>query len=335
MSYTVLYTEGNVTKDISDFVTSIQYGGERLTAVRKLDVSLLSGTDAYIPKLDLKRGARLTLFSEDKELIRAVIFKEDRDDRGGVKITAYTHGIYLTKNKDTIKFEQQKASQIVGVICSKFGIPAGTIVDTQVIHPKFIFRESTLWDMILTALTETTKQNNIKYRVFFQNGRLNICEKRKQAESWVLEAGNNLISANSSASIEELRNQVKITARLPKGGKKELEFVVKNEEFQKLYGIMQEVKEETGDGMTESKVMQIANTMLKELCREEIEADVDAIGIDAVEAGMAVYVVEPVSGLTGSFYIDQDDHSIEGNKHTMKLKLSFTDEVPQLDYVAP
>jgi hypothetical protein len=332
VSYSILYTDNGITKDISDFVTSIQYGGERQTVVRKLDVSVLSGTDAYIPRLELKKGAMLTLLSGSKELIRAVIFKEDRDDKGNVKITAYTHGIYLAKNKDTFKYEQQKASQIAQDICSRFGITAGVITDTKIILPKLIFREKTLWDMILISLTETTKQSGVKYRVFFNEGTLNIAEKQSQTVMWALEAGVNLLSANGSKSIEELRNQVKVTGKLPKGGNKELEFTVKNTVFQKLYGIMQEVREETGDGMTESKLVQIANTLLKELCREEIEADVEAIGIDSVESGMAVYVVEKVSGLTGSYYVEQDDHSIEGDKHTMRLKLSFTDEVPTLEY---
>ena len=334
MSYSILYTDNGITRDISDFVTSIQYGGERQTAVRKLDVSVLSGTDAYIPGLELKKGAMLTLLSGSRELIRAVIYKEERDDKGNVKITAYTHGIYLAKNKDTCKYEQQKASQIVQDICKRFGITAGVVADTKIILPKLIFREKTLWDMILVSLTETTKQSGIKYRVFFSEGTLNIAEKRSQTVMWALESGVNLLSANASKSIEELRNQVKVTGKLPKGGNKELEFTVKNTAFQKLYGIMQEVREETGDGMTESKLVQIANTILKELCREEIEADVEAIGVDGVESGMAVYVVEKVSGLTGSYYVEQDDHSIEGNKHTMRLKLAFTDEVPVLEYDA-
>lgn len=334
MSYSVVYSENDVDKDISDFVTGIQYGGERLTAVRNLELSVLSGTDSYIPKLDLKKGAMLTLFSGNIELIRAVIFKEDKDDKGNIKVTAYTHGIYLTKNKDTIKFEQLKASQIAQKVCSQFGIPVGTIEDTKIILPKMIFREKTLWDIILTSLTETTKQGRIKYRTFFKEGSLNICKKKYQDDIWVLDYATNLISASGSSSIEELKNRIKITSKLPKSKNTELEVTVNNEEYQRLYGIMQEVKEETGDDMTESKITQVANTMLKELCREEIQTDVEAIGIDDVESGMAIYVVEPVSGLTGTYYIEQDDHSIEGNKHTMRLKLSLTDEVPQLEYDA-
>lgn len=334
MSYSILYTHEGVSKDISDFVTDIRYGGERQSAVRKLEVSLLSGTDAYIPRLEIKKGALLTLFSDKEELIRGVVFREDRDDRGSVKVTAYTHGIYLTKNRDTLKFEQQKASQIAAAICGRFEIPMGTVADTGITLSKLIFRDKTLWDMLLMSLTETTKQNGKKYRLFFEKGALNICEKREQTIEWLLEAGANLISANGSSSIEELRNQVSVAAKLSKEGVGALVYTAKNEEYQKLYGIMQEYSEETGDGMNKSRLMQIANTKLKELCREEIEADVEALGIDRLESGMAVYVYEPVSGLTGSYYVEQDDHSIDGGKHTMRLKLSLTDEVPQLEYAA-
>lgn len=335
MSYSVLYTENGVSYDISDFVTGIQFGGERLSAVRKLEVSVVSGADAAVPKLSLKRGALLTLLSGEKELVRGVIFREDLDEKGGMKITAYTHAVYLTKNKDTRRFEQQKASQIAQSICSQFGITAGQIVDTRLIFPKLLLREKTLWDMILIALTETTKRNGIKYRVYFREGKLNIAERRTQTVAWTLESGVNLLSASKSSSIEEMRNQIKITAKLPKGNNREVECIVKNEALQKLYGVMQEVKEETGDGLTESSIRQIAETMLKEMGKEEIEVDVEALGQDEIEAGMAVYVVEPVTQINGLYYVEQDDHSIEGSKHVMKLKLSLSDELPELEYERP
>lgn len=100
----------------------------------------------------------------------------------------------------------------------------------------------------------------------------------------------------------------------------------------RLYGVMQEIREESGDRITESTIRQTAETLLKDLCKEGIQADVETLGIDDVEAGMVVYVVESAAGLTGSYYIEQDDHSIEGNKHTMRLKLALTDEVPELEY---
>ena len=202
MSYYVLYSKDGITRDISDFVSSIQFGGEVQTAVRSLDISVLSGTDTYIPKLGLKNGGILSLFSDDKEVLRTVIFKTGRDNEGNLALTGYTHGIYLTKNKDTSKFVKMKASQIALDICNRFGIPVGEIEDTGIVLDKLILREKTLWDMILIALTETSKQSGITYRVFFSEGKLNICERKKQSVNFMLEEGINLISANSSTSIE-------------------------------------------------------------------------------------------------------------------------------------
>lgn len=357
MSYSVLYTEGDTTKDISELVSSMQFGGEIKSAARKLEVSFIYGTDYFIPKLKVKNGSLLRLFSNDKELIRTVIFSNGKNDKGDFRATGYTHGIYLTKNKDTKIFRNMKAGQIAQSLCSEFGIPVGEIDDTKIQLDKLILRDKTLWDMILIAVTETTKQSGIKYRMFFKEGKLYIKEKAKQYVMWVLEEGVNLLAADYSASIENMKNQVKVVGKLPKESKQkynpaadsdwdapstqqddeqqEFIYVAKNEKLQEMYGLMQEIKEESGDDITQSKIIQIANEMLAELAKEEIEANVEAIGLDDVEAGMAVYIVESTTGLVGSYYVEQDAHNIEGNSHTMKLKLTLTNDVPELKYEPP
>ncbi len=334
MSYSVLHVQSGVTKDISDFVTGIEYGGEMASAVRKMDISVLSGTDAFIPRLNIKNGDLLVLRNGDSEIMRGIIFRQDRDDKGALKLTAYTHAVYLVKNKDTNRFEQIKASQIAAEICRDFGIPAGKLEDTRIIFPKLIFRDKTLWDIIVTALTETTKQSGIKYRVYFKEGKLNIVRKSSQSVYLVLKEGGNLLAASASASIEDMKNQIKLVGKLTgqDGEETELMYTAQNEEMQKLYGIMQETHEESGDNINRSTIRQIAETMLKELCREEIEADIEAMGLDEVEAGAAVRVTEPVTGLSGVFYVDQDSHTIEGARHTMKLKLTRTGDVPDMEY---
>ncbi|MCX8132024.1 MAG: hypothetical protein N3I35_18245 [Clostridia bacterium] len=339
MSYKVFYSADGVTKDITDFVTGIQYSGETGTAARKMEISVLQGTDFFVPKLRFRNGGMLILFSEGKEIMRTVVFKQDRNDKDTLKLTSYTHGIYLVKNKDTNRFEQLKASQIAEKICRDFGIETGHIEDTKLIFPKLIFRDMTLWDMIVTALTETTKRNGVKYKVLFKEGKLYIYEKRKQLVSWVLKEGVNLLGANISSSIEDMKNQIKVVGKLTREDcQNEMAGILINQKLQRLYGVMQEVREESGDNVDMSTVMQIADNMLKELGREAIEADIEAIGLDEVEAGSALQITESTTGstgLSGIFYVVQDEHSIEGNKHTMRLKLTRTDDIPVMNYEAP
>lgn len=336
MSYSVLYSYGGVTKDISDFVSSIQYGGESQTAVRKMELSILSGTDTYIPSIEIKRGGLLILLSDGSELMRTVVFKEDKDDKGNIKITSYTHGIYLAKNKNSKKYTKQTASQIAQDICKEFEIPVGTIEDTKIILKSLILRDKTLWDMLLIALTETTKKSGVKYRVFFKEGKLNISAKSKQSTYRVIEKGVNLFSANTSSSVEEMKNKIVVIGRYPEDKNDAgLTYIVENTSMQKQYGLMQELQDESGNGLSKSDLKQIGDKMLKDLCKEETEAEIEALGIDEIESGVAVYVVESQTGLRDSFYVDQDDHTIEKNVHTMRLKLTRTDEVPKLEYEPP
>lgn len=328
----MVHVEYNGRYNIDNLVESITWSGDIMRCARRLDVTLNNTTDGIKPAIIFEEGRELRLIYDDgTELFRGIIFYQSIDIRGRVSITAYDENIYLTKNVDTRKFVNMKASDIIRRLCNDFGIETGTIVDTGYVIPKMILREYTLWDMMVTALTETRKQTGRQYYIYSQGGRLHVAERKQQIASLIIESGTNIIHASYYRSIEELRNRIKVIAGTEDGAS---HVIAKDQALIDRYGLMQHVETIDKDA-TSSELKQRANELLSELGVIDDEATVEVIGDVNVKAGMSAYIVEPMTGILGGYYVSTDEHTFVGGTHKMYLTLTATDELPTLEYKPP
>ena len=114
----------------------------------------------------------------------------------------------------------------------------------------------------------------------------------------------------------------------------EISAVQKNEEAQKLYGIMQEYVSQSNKA-TQAEVNAIAAQKLKELSALQKSGSIKTYGIEGVETGTGVYVIDNETGLVGGFYVESDSHRYSNGYHEMSLTLAWTDELPEIEYQAP
>jgi len=317
---------------IDSLVKSVTWSGDIAQASRKLTVKLSNTLDGRTQALKFEHGKELRFISDNVELFVGPVFSFDIDHRGQMSVTAYDENTYLTRNQDTRIFRGKTASGIVKQLCSEFGIPTGTIADTGYVIPKLILRDKTLWEMMITALTYTRKQTGRRFFISSRGGKLHLLERKDQAVRFVIENGVNLLSASYSQSIEDMRTQVKVIGGDPE--KKPITITVKSADLVKRFGIMQHLENVDSD-LTPSQIKQRANQLLTDLGTIDDDATVEALGIDEVYAGKAIYVFEPMTGITGSYYVQADTHMYEGGLHTMSLTLSATDELPELQYEEP
>lgn len=317
---------------VDPIVQSIEWSGDITLPHRTLSLTVrntLNGVDRAIP---FELGSELRMNSGDgTELFRGVIFKTRITETGETEITAYDENVYLTKSTDTKRFASMTAAAIVRELCRDFGIATGSIAETGYVIPKLILRDQTLWEIIVTALTETRKQNGRRFFVYADGGRLNLVERKGKVAEWLLEDGANITSAAYSQSIEDMRTQVKVV-----GGddKKPVIATLKNDALIAKYGIMQHLENADSD-LKASQLEQLARQLLDDLGKITDIASVDALGIADVTAGGAVYVKESMTGVVGAYYVSTDVHTWEGGVHRMSLTLSATDDLPQMEYVEP
>ncbi|EMI10364.1 XkdQ/YqbQ family protein [Anoxybacillus gonensis] len=315
--------------DITHIVASVEWSGDVMQACRSLRCLIKNISLHRKRLLTVENGKGIRFFNGEQELFRGIVFTNEINIDGLHSIVAYDENVYLTKSMDTRKFINMKASHIVQRICSDYGISTGFIADTGYVIPKLILRDKTLYDMIITALTETKKHTGRRFILFNKNGKLILQERKSQITKFIIEDGVNIISARYSQSIEDLKTQVKVI-----GGdseKKPITATVKNDELIKKFGIMQHL-ENADSKLNKSQIEQLARQLLKEHGTIKDEATLDTVGIDEVVAGTSVYVKEKVTGIVGGYYVISDSHRYENGVHTMSLVLSATDELPSLEY---
>lgn len=330
MSWSVAYKDAKQNIYLDPIVKSIHWSGDIKQAARKLVVELSNTGDLRDLYLMFEKGAELRLLlDEKKELFRGVLFADEINSQGQMTLTAYDENIYLTKSKDTKIFRSQSASAIIKRLCNEFSIPTGEIHDTGYVIPKMVFRDKTLFEMMVMALTETQKQNGQHFLISSKEGKLQLLARKEQKGKWVLENGVNLLDASYSQSIEETKTQIKVVGEDAK--KKEISVSVKDGELTQRFGVMQHL-EKPDQNMTKSQMDQRAKQLLKDLGTIDDQARIECLGIPDVISGSCVYVKESVTGILGGYYISADEHRFENGSHTMSLTLSATDDIPKMDY---
>lgn len=318
--------------DITHFVKSVEWSGHCEKPNRQLNVSIINTQDGRKQAFKVTEGSQLLFIWNGKPLFTGYVFSFDIDAKGNSSITCYDANIYLLKNKDTRKFVNKKASDIVRQLATDFRIPFGHIEDTGYVIPSLILRDMTLYDMIVTALTLTRKQTGRRYFITNELGKTTLRSVAANPNRFVISAGSNIMSANYSRSIEDTKTRVKVT-----GGdkKKPTTAIESNGDLQKRFGIMQHV-EEMDEKAKPAQVKQRASTLLKELAVINDQASVEALGSPNVFTGVGVYVEEPMTKIIGNYYVSEDTHRFDANRlHTMSLTLSYTLELPKLDYEGP
>ncbi len=316
------YLKDGTCFDISQLITKTQWGGDIRQSARKLTVDLAFGRDYYLPKYNPPLGSILMLLGDSGELFRGVVFDNQKDTGGQYQVISYDHLIYLLKSKGTYKFGGMTPEAITKKLCSDFNILIGDLPASGVSLDKLWLREKAIYDMILAAWLEAADRNGKKYEIRMIQGKLTVFEKQTQTLRWLITEGQNLISAAYSENINDMKNRIIIMGS--DDGEDEVLATVDDPALIAQYGLLQEMQR--GGSIQSAEALNIAQNMLKDLGRVSRESNIVCLGIDDVVAGVAIELQETLTGMTGTFYVDTDEHNIEGSQHTMNLKLNWTDD---------
>lgn len=326
----IYYLNGKMTP-LDGRVKSFEIGGETATAYRSCTVSLNNTTDGRNRSLSFKNGGEIRVFVNDAEQFRGVVFEISLNTNGEQSLKAHDYNVYLTKNSDTVNIPGKTATQIISILCGKFGIKTGALANTRHVIPKFIMRGATVYDIIITALTLTQKATGKRYRLRNREGLLELVEVTAQVKRLTLENAQNILSASYSESIEDLKTRVKMT-----GGDENKPVTVEvSAGNASQYGIMQHY-EHNSDVKTAVKLRPLAQQLLAELNKPRQEYTIEALGDADIISGTSVIVSESLTGMTGAFYIAQDSHKHDASGlYTMSLRLTRELELPSQEYDAP
>ena len=312
--------------NITLFVESLKLTGDSSKFNRSIELTLSATENGRTRAFEFDEGDTLSFKYDSKLRFIGVIFAYSISSDGALSITAHDSNIYLTKSTDTRIFKSKKASEIIRILATDFGIPIGDIADTGYVIPYIRLSKTTIFNMVLKVLTLTSNQTGKRFFIRNDGGKLVVTAGASNAK-YLFKDGENIISASYSRSIEDTRTQAKVI-----GGKKgkETVVVVKDDAKREKYGVMQ-VFEEMDEKATASQVKQRAQSLLKEQSVVSEQLTVEVLGIPEVDVGTAVYAINKMTATYGAYYVTSVSHTYSSGLHVMVLELTRTFELPDIE----
>lgn len=319
----LIILKGEQGYDVTQLVEQVKWKGRKGSSSRTLAVTLIDD-DGYKHArsgIDVEQGHQCIFSYDGVELFRGIIMSQTQSNQKKLQFTAYDNGIYLANNKDTFCYENKTASDVFRDCCTRFGLPMGEVASCSYKIPELTKSKTTAFDAIADALSLDFDATGIRHYVASSKGKLSLLTRRENILQWVIEVGQNITSYSYSRSIEDIKTRVKMVS---KEGATVAE--KSNAELEKKIGIFQEI-DQPDESLTTAQVNDLIESIMEEKGTPERTLTVEAMGIAEVISGIGVYIIIPELEISRTFYVDEDTHTFEDNKHTMSLKLNYANDL--------
>lgn len=319
----LIILKGEQGYDVTQLVEQVKWKGRKGSSSRTLAVTLIDddGYKRARSGIDVEQGHQCIFSYDGVELFRGIIMSQTQSNQKKLQFTAYDNGIYLANNKDTFCYENKTASDVFRDCCTRFGLPMGEVASCSYKIPELTKSKTTAFDAIADALSLDFDATGIRHHVASSKGKLSLLTRRENILQWVIEVGQNITSYSYSRSIEDIKTRVKMVS---KEGTTVAE--KSNAELEKKIGIFQEI-DQPDESLTTAQVNDLIESIMEEKGTPERTLTVEAMGIAEVISGIGVYIIIPELEISRTFYVDEDTHTFEDNKHTMSLKLNYANDL--------
>lgn len=299
------------SRDLTALVQSVTWQGDIRQTARELSAALAVPRDGSVEVPALEEGAWLTLQGPDAPLFFGPLVQCTTSSQSMVvNLHALDRGRFLAGNRGWYKFTGATPEAAAALICSDFGIPAGTLAATGVPLTQN-FPGTSLDKLIRSLYTLAGAQNGKRYVLRFTGeGALEVVEKPSTATLEIAQT----MGVTNTWDITDLCNSVAIYTR--EGA---LVRQVEDGPSQALNGRLEHViKQKDGeDAGAEARAWLEDNGLEQKLTVEVLEPPLDLL------AGAAVRLRDTGSGVSGLFWVDQDTHTWKNGQHYGRFRLNF------------
>lgn len=318
-----LYKSSTEGLDITSLVESVKWKGRKNSAARSITVKLLDddGYQHARAGIDVEKGHHCIWYENGEEIFRGIIMTSTDTQKKVTTFTAYDNGIYLSNNKDTFTYTNKTASEVFVDVCNRFGLPIGTVDACKYRIPELTKSKATGFDVIADALSLDYENTGIRHYVMSSGGKLSLITRRKNILQWVLEAGQNIINYSYTKSIEDIKTRIKLLS--------DEDTVLaerRNTDLERKIGIFQDI-DTPDETLNQAQIEELCKTMLQEKSTPSRTITLDAIGNSSIISGVGVYIIIPHLSLSGTFYVDDDTHTITENSHRISVKLNAAGDI--------
>lgn len=269
-------------------------------------------------KLNITEGDAVRMRMNGSDVFYGFIFEKKRNKEEIITVTAYDQLRYL-KNKDTYVYEGKTASELIQMIANDFNLKVGTLENTGFKIPSRVEENTSLFDMIQTALDLTLENQSKLYVMYDDFGKITL----KSLESMQLdllidsETGQNF--DYTSSINQNTYNQVKLTYDNEKTGKREV-YMTKHGENINQWGVLQyfdTLKEGENGQAKADALLKLYNMKTRNLTVKKAFGDV------RVRAGSMIVVQLDLGDikLQNLMLVEKCKHEFRESQHFMDLTL--------------
>ena len=304
--------DGNVW-DISELSPSVTWSTYRIGKPGKLDLTMIKSALKY------NNGDILRVRSDILKVFYGYIFNIGEGKSEKEDIVTYDQLRYLLAN-DTYVFVNATASEMVKRIAGDFGLKIGVIEDTGYKIPALIEDNKPILDMIYKALDLTLIATGKNFVLFDDFGELSLRNIENLKTDFVIGDGSLLNDFDYKRSIDnDTYNRIKLVQNNKSTGKRDV-YITQDSANIAKWGRLQ-LYQPVDENMNQAQINELLNQLLELKNRERKSVQLKAIGDFRVRAGYYVPVIIDEIGLNQDFLVDECVHRVNGNDHTMSLKL--------------
>ena len=310
---------GRTFYDYSELISSVTVSGRKGAAPRSISVVLFD-SEGYAMKrasVDCGSGQTCVLYLDCKEIFRGLLMTETKSSARKLTLKAWDNCIYLSNSKDSFSYKKKTATQIFKDCCKRAGLTVGSAVDTGKKISELVKSNSTYWDVIQEALSETYKSTGRRYYVRSEKGKIYLWQRKDVNTMPELSVATNTETYEQTRSIYDTRTRIKLITSKNKTKKS-----YTNKELEKKIGKFADVQSVDNDASATELNQKIA-TFKEEKSVVAQSLTWTGTGDISVISGGCVHVKISALGLTKVMYVDEDTHTFENGKHQMKLKLNY------------
>jgi len=263
-------------------------------------------------------GDNVTLKLNGENIFYGFVFSKRRDKEHIIQITCYDQMRYL-KNRDTYVYEDKTASDVIRKIAADFELQLGEIADTDYVIPNRDDSNTSLFDIIYTAL-DLELVHTGKLFIFYDDfGKLTLRDLADMKVDLVIdeETGENF--DYTSSINDRTYNRVKLVRENEETGMRDI-YVVQHGRNIDRWGILQYYGVLQGGESGEEKAAAILDLFNAKTRKLKIQ---NAIGDTSVRAG-TMPVIDLHLGdiiVRNHMLVEKCSHKIYESEHWMDLTL--------------
>lgn len=284
------------------------------------------GGDFFWADPKVKNGDVITMKygqGTDPELIFWGRVHTVNTNNGVIKVTAFD-ALRGLMSKDYRMFRDQTATGITQTYIADYVLSVGILADTVHVLPKVDGDSKAALNVITEALEDTTKATKELFFLHCVGEYITLSNIKDCALELPITGEDLLYGYDHSLDIDSdtynrvvLMQEDKKDQKDKKNKKKKL-FVAEDEANINRWGALQYFAKCDGN---EAQVAEMAKTLLALKNRELESLKLSCIGDFRCKPGYSVIIHIPELGIEDRFVIEEATHKVDGNAHTMDLKV--------------